>query len=148
MQFITTNELKNQYTSVRTTEISSYVSKVINYLEDAITRENVGIYNTLVVAMHPDYRITPHRLYVAADSTSPTLQINYGLLRNSQYTVPVEIAQSVIDEVDTFILGLTNQGFTVSPFFGYSKGFNLLEDGFTYENLNPVKCYKIGWSNA
>lgn len=148
MQFITTNELKNQYSSVRASEISSYVSKVINYLESAITRENKSVYNTIVVGMHPDYRISPHRLYTAADSTSPTLQIDYGLLRNSQYAVPYDISQSVIEEANRFILGLTDQGFTVAPFFGYSKGFNLIEDGLTYENLNPVKCYKIGWSNA
>jgi len=149
MTFLSTQELKENFQKDILDDTDVYAKLVSKYLAAAIKRHNVNIDNVLTVGLCPDYRVSSIRIFTAEDTTSPILELDYGLLRNSEYSVPANIVSNVEAAADAKVLGLTELGFHVEPFWGYVRNFGIIGDfGLIEETFRPVKCYRIRWSNA
>jgi hypothetical protein len=148
VNFISTKDLKDIYNQSYIRNADGYATAVKNYLLEAIKRHNTKLENYIVVGLTPDYRVAGVPLYTQEDTTAPLLEVDYGLLKNTKYSVPRDLIPKVEELIDTFILGLSTYGFTVEPFWAYARSFDMVDYGITYEGFRPVKCYKIKWSNT
>lgn len=147
MTFVSTKDLKDSYSRSYLKDVEAYTKLVTGYLSDAVKRHNTSVDNTITVGLATDYRIANARLYSAEDTTSPEVELGYGLLKNNKYSVPPNLIPKVSEELDKSILALVNLGYTVQPFWAYARGFDIIQDGVFSEYFVPVKCYKIRWSN-
>ena len=148
MSFITAQNLKDDFNKTQTADVDSYYSKVLTYIEEALRRENITIRNTVVFSLFPDYRISSMRLHSSDDPTSPYIEVDYGLLKNKDYSFPARVVNILNEKLDLYMDSLASRGFSVSKFWGYFKGFSILDQDIIYEDFTPVHCYRISWDNS
>lgn len=152
MSIVKVRELNSEYNDKTAVKIEESVATLSKLLSNFILRNNVKVENKVVVGLCEDYRTGARVLFSRNDDTSPRLELDLGLLKNSQYTVPYEIQAQVKERMVVIIQNLTELGYTVTPVEAWTKQYEAYNTEDSHINvvvqLNPVECFEIGWSNA